>query len=48
MSGKVDKRLRKEARKLANQRFMAMIRQIGLLPFRQRLRFAWRIVKGAK
>jgi len=44
MSGKVHKKIRKVARK----QLVIMIRQIGKLPFRQRLWFAWRILKGTK
>lgn len=43
MSGKVHKKIRK----VADKRFKAMVRQIGLLPLRRRLWFARRIVKGA-
>jgi len=44
MSGRVAKKIRK----VANKRYMAMIRAIGKLPFKKRLWFAWRIVKGLK
>jgi hypothetical protein len=41
-------RTAKKVRAVANRRFMTMVGQIGQLPFRQRLWFAWRIVKGSK
>lgn len=41
-------RTAKKIRKVANKKFKAMIRAIGKLPFRKRLWFAWRIVKGIK
>lgn len=48
MSGKVQKKIRQVARRAADQRFKIMIRQIGQLPLRKRLWFAWKIAKGAK
>jgi hypothetical protein len=48
MSGKVHKKIRKVALKVADNRFKQMIRQIGLMPLRHRVRFALKILKGAK
>jgi hypothetical protein len=42
MSGRQDKKIRKEAKK----RFMAMMTNIGELPFWQRMRLAWRVLRG--
>ena len=42
MSGRIQKKIRK----VAHKRFTAMIRAIGKLPFRQRLWFALRIIRG--
>jgi len=39
-------RVHKKIRRVANKKFLAMVRAIGKLPFRQRLWFAWRIVRG--
>jgi len=33
---------------VANKRFLAMVQQIGQLPFRRRLWFAWKIIRGAR
>jgi galactose-1-phosphate uridylyltransferase len=48
MSGKMGKKIRQIARREANERFIAMIRQIGQMPFKKRLWFAIRILKGQK
>jgi hypothetical protein len=48
MSGKMGKKIRQIARREANERFIAMIRQIGQMPFKKRLWFAIRILKGTK
>jgi len=44
LSGRVHKKIRKAA----DKRLRKMIRAIGELPFRKRIWFAWRIVKGVK
>jgi hypothetical protein len=46
MNGRTAKKIRKASSKAADKRFMAMVGQIGQLPFRQRLWFALKIVKG--
>ena len=48
MSGKMEKKIRQVARRDANERFIAMIRQIGQMPFRKRLWFAFRVLRGTK
>ena len=48
MSERIHKKIRRAARKAADKRFMGMVGQIGQLPFRQRLWFALRIIKGSK
>jgi len=48
MSGRLHKKIRRAARKAADKRFIAMVGQIGRLPFRKRLWFALKIIKGIK
>jgi len=47
MSGRLHKKIRRAARKAADKRVIAMVGQIGHLPFRKRLWFALKIIKGA-
>ena len=48
MNNRVAKKTRKTARKIANKQFVQMLRSIGGLPFKKRLWFAWKIVKGRR
>ena len=44
MSARVHKKIRKAAKK----QLVTMLRQIGRLPFKQRIWFAWKIIRGVK
>lgn len=41
-------RTAKKARKKAGKRFIEMVRALGRLSLRQRLWFAWRVLRGVK
>ena len=46
MNQKRAKRMRKYARKKARREMRGLMEAIGRAPFRQRLKFAWLIIKG--
>ena len=48
MNNRVAKKTRRTAKRIANKQFVQMLRSIGRLPFKKRLWFAWKIIKGVR